>query len=464
MVAVTVAVLAGGFAALRLRSGGDGAAAPGAAKDGPAAVAAKSGPVTFAIAGSAADHFVPEPCSRIPSGGLVSMKPFFDAVLKAAPPVLPVYLGDVTEVPGDLGRAVAGHHYPEVVQACGPKIMVAGARDLALGSAFAKGALKSLPFPALCANAMDALGQPILKGWQLVDVSGSTVLTVGSVAQSLQDEISAAGSDVRLGPARDAIAIAVSEGEAQARQLERKIAARVLFHHGTVEETAALVREISGFSFAVAARGADLPSQDPAMEGVVPIFDAGRGLRFAWVATVEDGKTVRWSLVRFGIELLAAGSPVSEALNDHPYVIRDVAFPKIAGGDDARLPDPRGTYVGSQRCAACHSEQCGEHDASAHRKLPERFAPEATGNVQCIACHFTGALRRTGWKGRDDTSDLAGVSCEACHGPGSAHAETPGTEYGRFDLAQCRTCHTPDRAPAFDAKDLWERWKHGQRR
>jgi hypothetical protein len=42
------------------------------------------------------------------------------------------------------------------------------------------------------------------------------------------------------------------------------------------------------------------------------------------------------------------------------------------------------------------------------------------------------------------------VGCEACHGPGAAHVETPEEGYGEVTVTVCGTCHTSSMSPDFD--------------
>lgn len=81
------------------------------------------------------------------------------------------------------------------------------------------------------------------------------------------------------------------------------------------------------------------------------------------------------------------------------------------------------TYVGKMKCAACHLKEfktwkATKHATESFAKLPAKYKADAS----CLACHSTGFGAATGYKD-DTTSNLAGTTCEACHGPGSKHAE-----------------------------------------
>jgi hypothetical protein len=80
-------------------------------------------------------------------------------------------------------------------------------------------------------------------------------------------------------------------------------------------------------------------------------------------------------------------------------------------------------HVGTLKCAACHFQQYRVWRDSRHARafdiLPAKYKQDAS----CLKCHTTGYGQATGYKG-EATANLAQVSCEACHGPGSEHAQT----------------------------------------
>jgi hypothetical protein len=68
------------------------------------------------------------------------------------------------------------------------------------------------------------------------------------------------------------------------------------------------------------------------------------------------------------------------------------------------------TYVGAEKCKMCHKVQYNSWLETTHATTTE-VAMNATDlefTADCLKCHATNA---------DEA--LAGVQCEACHGPGS---------------------------------------------
>ena len=106
------------------------------------------------------------------------------------------------------------------------------------------------------------------------------------------------------------------------------------------------------------------------------------------------------------------------------------------------LPQPPEgqTYVGTKECAACHFEQFMAWRSTPHAKafeiLPAKYHTDGT----CLKCHTTGHGQPTGFKNIKETPNLAGNSCEGCHGPGSKHAEVA-KSFGQKKLSEQEQAH-----------------------
>jgi hypothetical protein len=138
------------------------------------------------------------------------------------------------------------------------------------------------------------------------------------------------------------------------------------------------------------------------------------------------------------------------------------------------------TYVGAAKCKMCHkSEKQGQQfplwEARKHSKSyaalstdeAKALAADAPDNPECLKCHSPLAQKAPELKEE-------GVTCEVCHGPGSAykkmsimkdHSEAVKngmTEYGSPDAikAQCLSCHENAHDKPFDFDAAWEKVKH----
>ncbi|MFW6189148.1 MAG: cytochrome c family protein [Planctomycetota bacterium] len=120
----------------------------------------------------------------------------------------------------------------------------------------------------------------------------------------------------------------------------------------------------------------------------------------------------------------------------------------FAGG-----PPEEATYVGPNKCRICHMEEHNTWKEMAHADaFGDLIGPEVT-NPDCYKCHVTGYGEPGGYESPEETPELKNVSCEACHGPGSAHVEAAGQHLGdtgewdrkinKVPQNTCVECHNP---------------------
>ena len=105
-----------------------------------------------------------------------------------------------------------------------------------------------------------------------------------------------------------------------------------------------------------------------------------------------------------------------------------IAISTIRSGAPAMAQEPLAqppedqTYIGSKNCASCHFDQFLTWKQTKHAKSFDIMPAKYRTDSSCLKCHSTGHGEPTGYKDAT-TAALAGTSCEACHGPGSKHAE-----------------------------------------
>jgi CheY-like chemotaxis protein len=100
----------------------------------------------------------------------------------------------------------------------------------------------------------------------------------------------------------------------------------------------------------------------------------------------------------------AIGGPVRARLAG--LIVLVGAF--VAAGS-ARAADR--TYLGAEKCGKlCHKIEYASWLTTKHANALKSLKPEEQAKKECVQCHVTGG-----------TVKLAGVQCEACHGPGSEY-------------------------------------------
>ena len=126
-------------------------------------------------------------------------------------------------------------------------------------------------------------------------------------------------------------------------------------------------------------------------------------------------------------------------------------------------------YVGLTKCAACHFDQYKDWKISPHARAFDILPTKYRQDAECLKCHTTGSELALGSRDPSNAHLAAGISCEACHGPGGAHAKQALrivdegiTEAGmsrlrasiqRLALDECIKCHISKahkRHPPFD--------------
>jgi hypothetical protein len=83
------------------------------------------------------------------------------------------------------------------------------------------------------------------------------------------------------------------------------------------------------------------------------------------------------------------------------------------------------TYTGAKRCSACHFKEYMVWKKSKHGKEAwEGLSAKYRRDPECLKCHVTALGVAGGYAAGtapEVVQNLVGVSCEACHGPGSKH-------------------------------------------
>jgi hypothetical protein len=124
--------------------------------------------------------------------------------------------------------------------------------------------------------------------------------------------------------------------------------------------------------------------------------------------------------------------------------------------------EPAKTYMGAEACGSCHEKEY--KNFMTHSKKSHSFKTVATmkkrlteGEIKkCFECHTTGYGKPGGFQSESETPHLKDLSCEVCHGPGSAHVQTgdPKAIKRRVQVKDCEGCHNAERVAIFNFRPL----------
>ena len=109
--------------------------------------------------------------------------------------------------------------------------------------------------------------------------------------------------------------------------------------------------------------------------------------------------------------------------------------------------------VGKEKCQPCHFDISKAWQETRHAKAIDSLKKSGQeGLASCVKCHVTGYEKDGGFIDYELTPEMAGVQCEACHGPGGKHISNPMGEKMVKEPGEtlCRECHTKGQDPGFN--------------
>jgi hypothetical protein len=131
------------------------------------------------------------------------------------------------------------------------------------------------------------------------------------------------------------------------------------------------------------------------------------------------------------------------------FAVLTVSLSLLINNSGAKAETPAdATYVENKKCKMCHLKQFKAHSETAHAKSFENLTDAGEeANKECYPCHTTGYGKPGGFTDVASTPDLVGTTCQACHGPGSAHVAKGLSKEERKPLINgspkdaCVNCH-----------------------
>ncbi len=259
---------------------------------------------------------------------------------------------------------------------------------------------------------------------------------------------------------------------------------RVLLAYTTMAEAKQLSQQFPEFDLIVCADGREVPPQQPEkLAGKTRLVEVSPKAMYVTVAGFYDDarQPVRFQRValdsRFGDssdmkQLMANYQQQLEQLGWDGLGLKSVSHPKAKPGDKLA-----GQFASAASCKECHPTAWNVWSKSKHAHATEtltKLDPPRQYDPECISCHSTGwnptefFAYSGGFDSVEKTPQLAGNSCENCHGPGAAHvAAEKGRNAARKQAERdaikltvafardniCQKCHDHDNSPKFTEKD-----------
>jgi hypothetical protein len=266
---------------------------------------------------------------------------------------------------------------------------------------------------------------------------------------------------------------------------------KILLANATLEESRELAKAFPQFDIVVSAGGADEPPPQAAkVEGSKALMiEVGHKAMYAIVLGFYDDpkRPVRYQRVALDSRfpdspemksLMTTYQSQLEALGWSGLGLRPARHPQSQPDDPLA-----GQFVGGASCKECHEAAWDVYAKSGHAHATKTLVdlkPARQFDPECVSCHVTGWNPQeffpfiSGYDSVEHTPELAGQSCENCHGPGAAHIaaergsdaklQSQWRKLVRQDKAtadeSCRKCHDLDNSPDFNFEKYWKEIEH----
>jgi hypothetical protein len=320
----------------------------------------------------------------------------------------------------------------EAYSLVGLDAFVPGEGDFSLGLETFLEVVEAHDLPVLAVGLV--CGDTRFEGGRVIERDGVRVGLIGFVG------VKPAGCEGDVG---------VKEVQEAIRQ-QGPVDVRVVIAHGTAGQVAQIGR-LSGVDFLLDGHARRIWVNPKPLEGGGFELGAGsRGKRLGVLSLEVRPGGSGWGPAnergphhRFENGIVDLNAKIGEHAATQALV--EAAKPRIA----AALQPPRdvaldGPFVGSSACLGCHPAQFAQWRTTGHsRALGTLEQVGRSMDLDCYACHVTGAQHPQGPAHPAQVGRLRNVGCESCHGPGETHLAAPvaGTIQRKVARSTCEQCH-----------------------
>jgi hypothetical protein len=417
-------------------------------------------PFAILFGGELAGRMWIPPCSQFRQGGITRLGTLLREMGRDAGMWTGVDLGDVAGAPGAAGAEEYARGC-EALFEMGISVAAVGEKDLLLGLDRWREAKAALPpdYRVLCANLRDEEGRELAPAVAHLVMGKKKVLVAAVLSPSFEKELRDAGVKVRILPPAETVRGALAAAG--------KADTVVLLSHAPAEESRAILRAVPEADVVLTAHAGTLPWMEPEIIDGRVLLAPGTGWQFVCGSNFRDMGPDRKPEFIANIHR-AAGWTLEES-RGHALVldrllgrIREEGFLEgVLREAAAARPEAEPRFAGPEACASCHPGETAKWREGPHAKSMEEPRRRKFDRVwNCLSCHATAPGRPGGHLAPGDAQ--AGVTCEACHGPGAAHVAADGRTPMEDAKASCLRCHVPEMSPAFDVLEKWPPIRHGR--
>lgn len=323
------------------------------------------------------------------------------------------------------------------------KIFAPGVSEFAWGTEKLKQLAASTAMEIVCANVTGFTPYTVLE-----KNNGRTKMLVTSV---LDPALSTSGKTPQL----------ITDPITALRHINEQVTHDlfVVIVHGGSEMRSMIIEQCPDIDLVIDGTSTEFEYNPPTGGQPPVVANNSQGMYVAYIDYVfRENGTADFSdpgQIRVAVDKVKADPAVSALIRE--YNARREAFlkrPADSGRTSTIELEAHVHYVGSESCRLCHPANNDCWAKTRHAGAMESLSARSRQNdPSCLYCHMTGMDKNSPPDMLMGTAApaMAGVQCEACHGPGREHASDPQNAHMlSIDENTCTRCHTKFRDPGFD--------------
>ena len=368
-----------------------------------------------------------------------------------------VDIGNVFDNPGLQGqlkaevaiRAMQLMHYD---------LLNLGSSEFNYGNGFLNGeeflCTQSLEFtlPTISANVVyEDTGELVTKPHSIKDFDNYKVGFVGVVSKEYEESILNANS---INAREIKVLDEVNSLENEVSTIRNEVDVLVVLADMDLNACQTLVHEVEEIDIVICGEGNPNTPEPRTINGVYIVQPGPEGQHIGnLVIGLDQNNRIKTADNR----IVALDGSISDQQDDIQTVLDSYfacleSFKDVLLDIDPTNPPEGGSYTGYSVCRQCHPDQHDQWNTTSHAEAFASLKGRSQDyNPECIPCHTTGFGYTGGFVMPDLTSEMSGVQCEMCHGPGAEHSENPILPLKTITEETCtKSCHTIEQSPEFD--------------